>query len=195
MWTLRVGMLAIAGMIAACLAITFAGLDDDLHVADLAVVPGSKVNPDGQPSEALQARLDRAAELYRLGYFKVILVSGAHGREGYDEPAVMARYLEVHGIPNAAIFQDNKGYKTWQTAQNTAAFMNAHHLKSVLIISQYFHLPRCRLAFSKFGIAPIYTSHARYWSMRDFYSLPREVIGCIAYDLRRPKPVDSTPRT
>jgi uncharacterized SAM-binding protein YcdF (DUF218 family) len=159
------------------LAITFAGQYDNLHVADLAVVLGSKVRADGQPSEMLRARLNHTAELYREGYFKFILVSGGRGKEGYD-------YLEAKAVPHESIFEDDEGYTTWQTAQNTAAFLRSHHLKSVLIISQYFHIPRCRLAFAKFRIEPVYWSHAPFWSLRDFYSVPREVIGTCAYSWR-----------
>lgn len=167
---------------ACCLAIVLDGLRDDLHPADLAVVLGNTVHRDGTPSVQLQARLDHAADLYRQGYFKYIFVSGAHGKEGYDEPCVMARYLEAHGIPANIIYQDNEGFNTWPTAQNTATFLKQHQLKSVLVISQYFHLPRCRLAFSRWGIAPTYTSHAHLWVWRDFYSVPREVIGYLWYD-------------
>ncbi len=179
--------------IVACLAIILKGLDDDTHPADLAVVLGNKVNPDGTPSPMLKARLDQALNLYRQGGFKLILVSGGHGREGYDEPIVMRHYLESNGVPSDSIFEDNGGNTTWQTAQNTAQFLRTHHLMSVLIISQYFHIARCQLAFAKFGISPIYTSHANYWSIRDFYSVPREVIGYIAYLMRSAKSADTSP--
>jgi len=168
----------------ACLTIVFAGLADNPHQADLAVVLGNKVFPDGTPSLQLKARLDQTVTLYRQGYFKQILVSGAHGKEGYDEPVAMRHYLESNGVPHDAIFEDNEGSNTWHTAQNTAQFLKAHHLTSVLVISQYYHMPRCRLAFSKFGIEPLYTSHAPFWCLRDFYSVPREVIGYAAYTLR-----------
>jgi vancomycin permeability regulator SanA len=182
-WVLFMVGVVLLFFVAGSMAITLAGLHDHLGVADLAVVPGSMVYPNGTPSPALQSRLDQAAKLYRQGYFKLILVSGAHGREGYDEPVVMRHYLEVNGIPHDAIFEDNQGYRTWETARNTAAFLKAHRIASVLVVSQYFHILRCRLAFAKFGIAPVYTSHAPYWSLRDFYSLPREVVGCIGYSL------------
>ncbi len=81
-------LLVLAG---ASLAIVLAGLNDHLHAADLGVVLGSKVNPDGRPSLMLQARLDHALELYRRGYFKLVLVSGGLGREGYDEPGGLRR--------------------------------------------------------------------------------------------------------
>jgi len=166
------------------IAIAIDGQFDNLHAADLAVVLGSKVNRDGRPSNGLKARLDHAVELYRQGYCRFILVSGGHGREGFDEPVVMHRYLHEQGVPDAVIFEDDAGNNTWATAQNTALFLKAHHLKSVLIISEYFHVPRCRLAFARFGIQPIYWSHAHLWARRNFYSLPREVIGYVGYYFR-----------
>ena len=181
--------------ILACLAIILDGLNDNPHQADLAVVLGNKVELDGTPSPQLKARLDHTVDLYRKGYFKWILVSGAHGKEGYDEPRVMKKYLAAQGIPSDAIFEDNEGYNTWATAKNTASFLQQHHLTSVLIISQYFHMPRCRLAFARFGISPIYTSHAHHWSLRDFFSVPREVVGYVAYYFRDPSLSDSSLNT
>jgi vancomycin permeability regulator SanA len=179
----------------ASLSIAISGLNDELHAADLGVVLGSKVDRDGRPSTGLQARLDHAVELYRQGYFKQVLVSGGHGREGYDEAVVMGHYLEAHGVPSGAILEDNDGYTTWMTARNTARIMEQRRFKSALIISEYFHMTRCRLAFEKYGISPVYTSHASFWSVRNFYSLPREVAGCVVYSLRKPDDVDPTTET
>jgi len=184
-WAFLIGV-PLSLLLIGSVSITLTGLDDNLHAADLAVVLGNKVQPDGRPSLMLKARLDHTVDLYRLGYFKRILVSGGHGREGYDEPIVMREYLETQGIPHGAIIEDNDGYTTWMTARNTSRILSAHHLQSVLVISQYFHMSRCRLALSKFGITPIYTSHAPFWSVRDFYSVPREVIGYADYSIRRP---------
>jgi vancomycin permeability regulator SanA len=183
---LRLGGFALAALALACLGVAIDGLHDNPHPADLAVVLGNKVNLDGSPSEMLQARLDHTADLYRQGYFKLVLVSGGHGKEGFDEPVVMRRVLEKDGIPASAIFEDNDGLTTWDTAQDTVRFLREHHLHSVFIISQYFHVPRCRLAFAKAGIAPVYWSHAVIWSFRDLYSLPREVAGLVEYSFRRP---------
>jgi len=167
----------VALLLIGCVTVVLCGLRDNLHPADLAVVLGNKVQPDGAPSEMLKARLDHTVELYQQGYFKLILVSGGHGKEGFDEP----------------VFEDNQGLTTWRTAQNTALFLKTHNLKSALVISQYFHLARCQLAFSKFGIAPLYWSHAPFWSMRDFYSVPREVIGYGDYWFRNANQMDSAP--
>lgn len=66
------------------------GLRDDVQVSDVGIVLGSKVMPDGTPSARLQARLDKAAELYRQGMFKHVIVSGGSGVEGFSEAKVMA---------------------------------------------------------------------------------------------------------
>lgn len=192
LWVRRFILAVLVATIVASLAITIDGLNDDLHSADVAVVLGNKVRPDGTPSQMLKARLDHTVDLYRQGYFKLILVSGGHGKEGYDEPVFMRSYLESQGIPSASIFEDNGGYNTWCTAQDTLKFLQAHHLQSVIIVTSYFHITRSQLALKKFGIDPIYTSHSPYWSIRDFYSLPREAIGYVAYSLRKPGQTDSS---
>ena len=48
----------------------------------------------------------------------------------------------------------------------------------------YFHVPRMRLALRRSGVAPVFSAHARYFEMRDVYSIAREVVGYGAYLLR-----------
>ena len=44
-------------------------------------------------------RIAAAAELYRQGIAKVLLVSGDNSTHAYDEPTVMRDYLISAGIP------------------------------------------------------------------------------------------------
>jgi uncharacterized SAM-binding protein YcdF (DUF218 family) len=174
----RLAFLAAAALfLAACGAVVIGGQFDHVGKSDLAVVLGTKVEGDGQPSLALKARLDEALILYRRGLSPLVMVSGAHGREGFDEGTVMKRYLVAHGVPEAAVIADNEGVNTWATARNAKALMQARGLHSATVVSQYYHVPRTRLAFAKRGVKPLYWAHARYWSWRDFYAVPREVAG------------------
>lgn len=157
------------------------GLRDEIHEADVAVVLGNTVNPDGTPSNRLAARLDMAVELYRRGLFKNVVVSGGVGQEGFDEAEVMKDYLVNQGVPRASIVVDSLGVTTAATAKNTAALAKLHGWSRVLVVSQYFHIPRCRLALSQAGLAPVFSAHARYFELRDVYSIFREVIGYAAY--------------
>jgi uncharacterized SAM-binding protein YcdF (DUF218 family) len=63
--------------------------------------------------------------------------------------------------------------------------MKRNGWSSALIVSQYFHIARTRLAAESFGVRPIYSAHAEYYGLRDLYSLAREVIGYGAYMARR----------
>jgi len=175
-------VLAGAGVFALAAALLVAsGMRDDDHPADVAVVLGNTVNRDGTPHPRLAARLDAAAGLYRRGLVRHVIVSGGVGREGFDEAAVMRAYLARRGIPTGRIVADSLGVNTAATARNAAAIMRRNHWSSATVVSQAFHVPRCRLALRRAGIAPVYSAHARYAEWRDGYSTAREVIGYAAY--------------
>lgn len=163
-----------------------AGCSDHLGKADMALVLGSKVEPDGTPSPRLRARLDRTVELYKEGLFPRILVSGGIGKEGHDEAAVMAAYLVKQGIPKDAIVEDNAGNTTYDSARKIAVLCKQNSSQSVFIISQYFHIPRAKLALQKFGIETVYHAHAHYveWR-REPYSITRELAGYVTYSFKK----------
>lgn len=163
------------------------GLRDDLGKADAALVLGNTVSPQGIPSDRLKARLDRTISLYREGYFRKIIASGGVGKEGYPEGTAMADYLVSQGIPRENILVDNLGIDTWASARNTKKILDLLNLKTVLVVSQYFHVPRSRLALTQAGIATVYTAHAYYFEPRDLYSISREVPAWFKY-LLRPEP-------
>ena len=160
------------------------GLTDDVRRSDVAVVLGSKVNPDGSPSPRLAARLGRALELYRTGVTPRILVSGGTGIEGVPEGTAMKRWLVSQGVPEAAIIVDDQGVDTRATARNAAALMRANDLHSAIVVSQYFHIPRTKLAFAQEGLPGVGSAHPDYFEMRDLYSIAREIPGYASYLLK-----------
>lgn len=171
-------------VVVACGILVAVGLRENVAAADVAIVPGNTVNPDGRPSPRLKARLDRAAELYRARLVPRIIVSGATGSEGFNEAVVMKRYLVGAGIPGSAIIVDSNGTTTWNTAQFAAAVMSSRGWGRAIAVTQYFHLPRMRLALERFGIAHVYSAHPTFFELRDLYSIPREVVGYVGYKVR-----------
>jgi vancomycin permeability regulator SanA len=168
-------LLAVAGVVVD-------GMRDDVHVSDVGVVLGSKVMPDGTPSERLRARLDKAADLYGQGMFKHVIVSGGTGAEGFSEAKVMADYLVGRrSIPQDAVILDEHGDNTDATGRNSAAIMKAHGFKSAVVVTQFFHVTRSRYALQRAGIARVYAAHATYFEVRDVYSLAREMFALPAY--------------
>lgn len=160
------------------------GLTDDIHAADVAIVPGNTVERDGRPSARLSARLDQTVALYRRGLFTAVIVSGGLGSEGFDEAEVMKRYLMENGVPEGNVYVDSGGATTRLTAVNASRMMRENGWRSAMVITQYFHVPRTRLALKRSGIAPVFSAHAPYFELRDVYSIPREVVGYTAYLLR-----------
>jgi vancomycin permeability regulator SanA len=167
--------------VVAAALIALSGVRDDIHPADVAVVLGNEVRADGTPHPRLAARLDAALALYDSGVVKNVIVSGGIGRSGFDEAAVMKSYLVARGVPAERIVADSLGVTTAATAANTVAILRQKQWTSVVVVSQYFHIPRCRLAMRRVGIAPVYSAHARYFEWRDLYSTAREVVGYPAY--------------
>jgi len=104
--------------------------------------------------------------------------------EGVDEADAMARYLVAQGVPEAAIVRDPAGVDTDATARNVAAFAREHRLRTALVATQFFHVPRTELALRRYGVDVVGSRHARYVEWRDAYSLAREVVAYPAYRLR-----------
>ncbi len=161
--------------------IVLEGVNDNVADADLIVVPGHTVTADGTPSPRLKARLDVALKVFREHRAPLIFVSGGTGKEGFDEAVSMSNYLIKNGVPAMAIVKDSFGVDTFATAKNAANFMRANGLKSVIVATQYFHVPRTKLALARNGVKVIGTEHAHYFEMRDLYSVPREAIGYAVY--------------
>ena len=160
------------------------GLGAHARAAELIVVPGNLVGSDGRPSPRLRARLDAALAAWRLGVAPRILVSGGVEPGGRDEAAAMARYLTANGVPARAVLQDSNGRDTFETARHAATLLGGRG--SVLVATQWFHIPRATLAMQRFGLAPVYGTWPRFAEARDAYSFLREAVG-LPYYAFRPK--------
>lgn len=185
-WLRKLGVIAcvVAGLYCvATVPIVYVGLRDNVATADLIVVPGNTVRPDGSLSERLKSRLDIALRLFKERRAPTIFVSGGVGREGQDEADAMAAYLMANGIPSEAIVRDPLGVDTAATAANAAKYLHANKLHSALVATQYFHVARTSLALQRNGVIVAGTAHARYFEFRDAYSLAREVLGYAVYYL------------
>jgi len=63
--------------------------------------------------------------------------------------------------------------------------MRARGLRSVVAVSQYYHLTRTKLALRRFGVADVHGAHAPIeLELREPWSLLRELVGYYRYLLR-----------
>lgn len=91
----------------------------------------------------------------------------------------MAEYLLNNGIPKRKITIDNKGNTTYLTALNFKE--KFPHVKSITIISQYFHISRAKLIFRKLGFEKVKGAHCNYYELRDTWAIVREFFGYYSY--------------
>ncbi|WP_327283320.1 MULTISPECIES: ElyC/SanA/YdcF family protein [unclassified Streptomyces] len=110
----------------------------DAPAAEVAVVFGAGLW-NGRPTPYLARRLDAAAELYRTGKAKVVLVTGDNSRTEYDEPDAMRTYLTAHGVPADRIVSDYAGFDTWDSCVRAKEIFG---VKRAVLISQGFHIRR-----------------------------------------------------
>lgn len=164
--------------------LVFSGCRNAVRKVDIIVVFGTKVNLDGTPSAGLKARLDETLLLYQQHNAPLVFVSGGMGKEGYNEALVMRQYLLRHGIPDTALIVDDKGNNTRATVVNLLDYMDQHHLRSVMAVSQYYHLPRISLAFQQAGKTLTGQAAPFYASWRDFFSVNRELVAYPVYWLK-----------
>ncbi|WP_175887750.1 YdcF family protein [Burkholderia contaminans] len=172
--------------IVAAVALVAYGMRTPSEPADVAVIFGNALDEAGAPKPVLAARLDVGVRCYRTGQCPTFLVSGAIDGPGLNEATAMRDYLVARGVPADRIVVDDQGDNTLATAQHTLAYLQAHHVSRVLIVSQYYHLARARLAFERVGIAraDISAAYPRRFQLRDVYSSWREVPAYAVYAVR-----------
>jgi len=84
-------------------------------------------------------RINAAAELYKHGKVKYLLVSGDNHTEGYDEPTEMKNALIAHGIPDTCIYLDYAGFRTFDSMVRCRDVFGED---TITVISQPFHNQR-----------------------------------------------------
>lgn len=124
------------------------GWTDYRRPAEVAVVFGARVYADGQLSDAVADRVRTASQLYRQGFVKRLVFSGGPGDGPIHETEAMRTMAMGLGVPTAAITLDRNGLNTEATVRNTTPL--ASH-ERVLAVSEFYHLPRIKLAYQRAG--------------------------------------------
>lgn len=121
--------------------------------SDTIIILGAKLIGQ-EPSLMLSLRLDEGIKLYREGYAKRIIVSGAQGKdEAISEASSMKNYLVNHGIPSEHIFVEDQSFNTMQNLANSHKIMQENNLKTAIIVSNASHIRRSLILAQNQGIS------------------------------------------
>jgi uncharacterized SAM-binding protein YcdF (DUF218 family) len=119
--------------------------DDERQTADAIVVLGA-AHYNGRPSPVLRARLDHAYQLYTTGRAVRIIVTGGTAQgDTVSEAVVGRRYLHSLSVPEDMIIVLPQGHSTVSSMTAVAAWLGERRMRSVLLVSDRFHMCRLRL--------------------------------------------------
>ena len=134
----------------------------NLADVDCILILGCGVHSDGSPSDMLHDRLRRGVELYELGAAPKLLMSGDHGRKGYDEVDAMKHFAVDAGIDSDDVFMDHAGFSTYESMYRAKEIFQA---KRIIIVTQEYHLYRAiyiaeSLGLEAYGVSSDYRAYS-----------------------------------
>ena len=93
----------------------------------------------GKPSPQFRGRMLAAAELFKLGKVKRLILSGANPDQRYNEPKKMREALLELGVPSEAMVLDFAGDSTYESVTRAQVVFG---LTRVTIVTQKYHAYR-----------------------------------------------------
>jgi uncharacterized SAM-binding protein YcdF (DUF218 family) len=151
---LLLASLLLLGFLALCGWISLEGRREEIVPADAIIVLGA-AQWNGRPSPVLQARLDRALELYRDGYAPLLVFTGgALPGDQATEASVGREYALQHGVPERAILLEESSHTTYENLAGACALLLPRGARSVLLVSDPFHMARGQIIARDLGLDP-----------------------------------------
>ncbi len=135
--------------------------------ADAIVVLGAQVHRNGRPSAALRGRVQRAVALYHAGLAPRLIVTGGVGEAGIAEASVMQALAIAAGVPEIALVIEPRARRTLESARAVGVIGRQGEWRSVIVVSDPFHLWRTMLMFLDEGFSvQTAATDDRYYSER-----------------------------
>jgi len=143
---------------------------DQRGPVDAIVVMGA-AQYDGRPSPQLAARLDHVVDLWDADVAPLVVVTGGKQvGDRFTEAQASARYLTDHGVPRAAILEENNGRNSYDSLAAVRELLRARGLRRVVLVSDPYHVLRARLTAEEVGldasVSATHTSPVRGWYAR-----------------------------
>ena len=151
------------------------------------LVLGAGVRPDGTPSHMLEDRIIKAVELYKSGVSDILLMSGDHASDSYNEVGTMKSYAMSLGVPEEAIVCDGKGFSTYESIWRAK---EVYGYSSMIIVTQTYHLYRALyIANALNADAHGASASLRYYGGQIFNDLREAIARCkdFAFTIAKPE--------
>ena len=150
---------------------TAASRDEARQGRAQAIIVMGAAQYNGSPSPVLQARLDHALDLYRLGLAPLIVVTG--GRQSGDrttEASVSAAFFLKNSVPDSRLAREVQGRDTYESLAATARFLRLRNVSDVIVVTDGYHAQRVKAIAGEVGL------HARLSPVPDTTGSVRRVL-------------------
>lgn len=96
------------------------------------------------------ARTKEAINLYKNGWAKILIFSGAaQDKSGPSNAAAMKNIAIAYDVPESAIYLDEYSETTKQNAENSQTIFAKLNIKKVILVTSGYHQRRAGLEFSE----------------------------------------------
>lgn len=124
--------------------------------ADAALILGAKVQLNNKPSDPLYNRTEEAVNLYKQHKVDYIIATGGIGLGPSPESAVSQKLAKAQGVPANKVLSENISHNTLENIEDAKKIASEHKIKSLIIVSDRFHVARGALVAKHFGFNPVY---------------------------------------
>jgi uncharacterized SAM-binding protein YcdF (DUF218 family) len=182
LWAISLGVAALVPGV--MIYIMVDGSRDSGARADVALVLGSYLAPDGAPLPSMLGRVEHAVELYKTGRVQKLVLSGGVAKNGHTEASVMRDLARAAGVPEEALILELDSRSTIENfACSRTVFANLG-VKRALLVTETWHMPRAMLLARRHGLDLVQSPATSdtwksprqgwFWLFRDAVALTRE---------------------
>ena len=134
---------------------------DSMLYKDSSLLPDNEVGlvlgcspfvSSGNANPQFHGRMQAAADLYRLGKVRRLILSGANPDSRYNEPKKMREALLELGVPSDAMVLDFAGDSTYESVARAKVVFG---LASVTLVTQKYHAYRALFLARKLGVRAV----------------------------------------
>lgn len=148
----------------------------------IVLIMGSKLN-NNKMTDTLISRLDTFLSVSKeIPSGTLVIVSGGKGRDDsqqISESSLMKQYLVTHGIKKDFIVEETHASSTYENILYTQKY---YHDKTLIVVSNDYHLARIGWILSKFGYKNYFFIEVPTDNVKNLILMTlRETLGIIAF--------------